>query len=172
MPYVRRVVKLFPTPQLIDNVISETSTEGADAGDTSSRLTSSFAIPFMVPVEGVIQSAPAARSRADAGSNGSTNGNGSSAGSSSGIEASQPGLTFHSASGAPLPPVRSKDGTQTYIPPGAVLPFSITMPSLHYRDDTVQLPPTCQIYQVGMQASVEYVLRVKLQRKGWRMNES
>lgn len=177
MPYARRLVKLYPVPELIDNIVSETSPDGIDESSASARLSTSFAVPFMLPVEGIVHTGPSTRPRDGISEAGPSNSNGSASAtsgqaSSSSAAPRQPTMTFYSASGTPLPPVRSKDGSQTFIPPGAVLPFSITMPSTHYRDDTVQLPPTCQIYQVGMQASVEYVLRVKLQRKGWRMNES
>ncbi|KAK8869558.1 hypothetical protein IAR55_000125 [Kwoniella newhampshirensis] len=72
----------------------------------------------------------------------------------------------------PLDPysLRTKDGAPL-IQPGQTFPFSLKMPTTHYRDDNVQLPPSCEVLQVAIQASVEYVLRVKLTRKGWRMNE-
>jgi hypothetical protein len=59
-----------------------------------------------------------------------------------------------------------------FIAPGATFEFALKMPSHHYRDSHVDLPPTSSIFQVGMQASVEYVLRIKLSRKGWRLNET
>jgi len=59
----------------------------------------------------------------------------------------------------------------TFIPPGQTFEFALKMPSVHFRDSQVELPPTSSIFQVGMQASVEYVLRIKLTRKGWRLNE-
>jgi hypothetical protein len=60
----------------------------------------------------------------------------------------------------------------TFIPPGQTFEFALKMPSVHFRDSQVELPPTSSIFQVGMQASVEYVLRIKLTRKGWRLNET
>jgi len=59
-----------------------------------------------------------------------------------------------------------------FIPPGQTFDFALKMPSVHFRDSQVELPPTASIFQVGMQASVEYVLRIKLTRKGWRLNET
>jgi hypothetical protein len=61
---------------------------------------------------------------------------------------------------------------QQFIAPNTSFEFALKMPSHHYRDSHVDLPPTSSIFQVGMQASVEYVLRVKLTRKGWRLNET
>ena len=60
----------------------------------------------------------------------------------------------------------------TFIPPGQTFEFAMKMPNVHFRDSQVELPPTSSIFQVGMQASVEYVLRIKLTRKGWRLNET
>jgi hypothetical protein len=60
----------------------------------------------------------------------------------------------------------------TFIPPGQTFEFALKMPTVHFRDSQVELPPTSSIFQVGMQASVEYVLRIKLTRKGWRLNET
>jgi hypothetical protein len=79
-----------------------------------------------------------------------------------------------------VPPSASGDGPTAgagkdgipFIPPGQTFEFALKMPSHHYRDSNVDLPPTCSIFQVGMQASVEYVLRIKLSRKGWRLNET
>jgi hypothetical protein len=74
-------------------------------------------------------------------------------------------------SGIPAPGQgASKD--VTFIPPGQTFEFALKMPSVHFRDSQVELPPTSSIFQVGMQASVEYVLRIKLTRKGWRLNET
>lgn len=64
----------------------------------------------------------------------------------------------------------SKDAQ--FIPPGQIFEFAMKMPSVHFRDSQVELPPTSSIFQVGMQASVEFVLRIKLSRKGWRLNET
>ena len=58
------------------------------------------------------------------------------------------------------------------ISPGSSFDFSLPMPNSHYRSENIELPPSCAVMQVGMQSSVEYVLRVKLTRKGWRMNET
>jgi hypothetical protein len=74
-----------------------------------------------------------------------------------------------SAIPAPVPGA-SKD--VTFIPPGQTFEFALKMPTVHFRDSQVELPPTSSIFQVGMQASVEYVLRIKLTRKGWRLNET
>ncbi|OXG21708.1 hypothetical protein C366_01391 [Cryptococcus neoformans Tu401-1] len=66
---------------------------------------------------------------------------------------------------------QTKDG-QLLIEPGTTFPFEIQMPTTHWRGDNIDLPPTCEILQLGLQAAVEYVLRVKVTRKGgWRMNE-
>jgi hypothetical protein len=73
--------------------------------------------------------------------------------------------------GRPLGPMVSK-GRHAYLNPGMVFSFSVTMPHKHRHDATVDLPPSCQVYQVGMQASVEYLLRVRLTRRGWRINET
>ncbi|WVQ78493.1 hypothetical protein IAT38_000579 [Cryptococcus sp. DSM 104549] len=65
---------------------------------------------------------------------------------------------------------RMKDGSPV-ISPNSTFTFTLPMPSSHYKDEDVELPPSCEILQIGLQASVEYVLRVKLSRKGWRMSE-
>lgn len=59
-----------------------------------------------------------------------------------------------------------------FMIPGQTLSFSLKIPAHHYRDEDFELPPSCQVFQVGLQAGVEYVLRVKLSRKGWRLNET
>ena len=61
---------------------------------------------------------------------------------------------------------------QAFLPPGQTFSFSIPMPTHHYRDENIELPPSCQVFQIGIQAGIEYVLRVKLSRKGWRLNET
>ncbi|WWD16181.1 hypothetical protein CI109_100606 [Kwoniella shandongensis] len=72
----------------------------------------------------------------------------------------------------PLDPysLRTKDGAPL-IQPGQTFPFSLNMPTSHFRDEDIQLPPSCEVLQVAIQATVEYVLRVKMIRKGWRLNE-
>ena len=65
----------------------------------------------------------------------------------------------------------TKEGVP-YLEMGQTFEFGLTMPHSHYRDGQAELPPSCQVYQVGMQAGVEYVLRIKMGRKGWRLNES
>lgn len=67
--------------------------------------------------------------------------------------------------------IMTKDGI-LYLTAGQTFDFNLVMPNQHYRDSNVELPPSCQIYQVGMQAGVEYVLRIKMARKGWRLNET
>jgi hypothetical protein len=71
-------------------------------------------------------------------------------------------------SSTPNPSLKSKED---YIPAGKTFPFVIPMPTHHYHEANVELPPSCQVFQVGMQAGVEYVMRVKLIRKKWRLNE-
>ncbi len=61
---------------------------------------------------------------------------------------------------------------QVFMIPGQTFSFSLKIPAHHYRDEDFELPPSCQVFQVGLQAGVEYVLRVKLSRKGWRLNET
>ncbi|RXK42017.1 hypothetical protein M231_00738 [Tremella mesenterica] len=61
---------------------------------------------------------------------------------------------------------------QQFIEPGSTYDFSLTMPSSHYLDENVELPPSCHVLQLGMHASVEYVFRVRLSRKSWRMKET
>lgn len=73
--------------------------------------------------------------------------------------------------GLPFAPTVNKAG-QAYLKHGMVFPFSVTMPHKHRRDATVDLPPSCQVHQADMQANVEYLLRVKLIRRGWRINET
>ncbi|ORX33832.1 hypothetical protein BD324DRAFT_638806 [Kockovaella imperatae] len=58
------------------------------------------------------------------------------------------------------------------VPQNSAFTFSLRMPETYYRDDQVPLPPSAQIFQVGMQCSVEYFLRIKLTRKSWRLNEA
>lgn len=59
-----------------------------------------------------------------------------------------------------------------FMNPDQSFSFSLKIPAHHYRDEDIELPPSCQVFQVGLQAGVEYVLRVKLARKGWRLNET
>ncbi|OCF36382.1 hypothetical protein I316_01629 [Kwoniella heveanensis BCC8398] len=61
--------------------------------------------------------------------------------------------------------------SQPMIAPGTKYNFSLKMPYSYYRDKNVELPPTCDLQQIGLQASVEYVLRVKLSRKRFRWND-
>ncbi|ODO10936.1 hypothetical protein I350_01535 [Cryptococcus amylolentus CBS 6273] len=66
---------------------------------------------------------------------------------------------------------RAKDGT-LLMEGKSEFPFEVEMPSGYWRDQTSELPPTCNIQQSGLQASVEYVIRIKLARKGQlRTNE-
>ncbi|ORY29960.1 hypothetical protein BCR39DRAFT_530320 [Naematelia encephala] len=73
------------------------------------------------------------------------------------------------SNGTQAKPSPSEAGS--FLKPNSVFAFSMTMPSKHYRED-VELPPSAQVFQLGMQASVQYVLRVRLARKGWRLKES
>ncbi|KAK6903239.1 hypothetical protein I203_108504 [Kwoniella mangroviensis CBS 8507] len=68
-------------------------------------------------------------------------------------------------------PLFTKDGLPM-IPPNTSFRFSLQMPTCHYKDTNSELPSSCDLQQVGMQANVEYVLRVKLIRKGLRFNET
>ncbi|WWC89850.1 uncharacterized protein L201_004778 [Kwoniella dendrophila CBS 6074] len=68
-------------------------------------------------------------------------------------------------------PLLTKDG-QPLLPPNTSFSFALQMPNTHFRDANSELPPSCDLQQVGMQANVEYVLRVKLVRKGLRFNET
>ena len=61
---------------------------------------------------------------------------------------------------------------EDFVPQFSEFSFSIRMPEHYYRDEQVALPPSAQIFQVGMQAAVEYFLRIKLTRKSWRLNEA
>ena len=61
---------------------------------------------------------------------------------------------------------------EDFVPQGSAYSFSIRMPESYFRDENVPLPPSAQIFQVGMQAAVEYILRIKLTRKSWRLNET
>jgi hypothetical protein len=63
-------------------------------------------------------------------------------------------------------------GKDTFLAPDQVFHFSIEMPTTHCRLPNTDLPPSTQIFQVGMQAGIEYILRVKLSRKGWRPAET
>jgi len=69
------------------------------------------------------------------------------------------------------PNMEARKEPQVFLTPGQGFDFSLTIPAHHYRDENIDLPPTCQVFQVGIQAGVEYILRVKLSRKGWRLNE-
>jgi hypothetical protein len=93
-----------------------------------------------------------------------------------------PRATGHSTASAPAGPSSEPSAAPTtgqgaskdvtFIPPGQTFEFALKMPTVHFRDSQVELPPTSSFFQVGMQASVEYVLRIKLTRKGWRLNET
>lgn len=72
---------------------------------------------------------------------------------------------------APESQVVGKDGLP-FLAQGQTFEFNLKMPNHHYREGNIELPPTASIFQVGMQAGVEYVLRVKMTRKGWRLNET
>lgn len=72
---------------------------------------------------------------------------------------------------APEPQFVGKDGLP-FLHQGQTFEFNLKMPNHHYREGNIELPPTASIFQVGMQAGVEYVLRVKMTRKGWRLNET
>lgn len=67
---------------------------------------------------------------------------------------------------------RPDEETVNWVPQNRTFDFDLNMPYRHFRDENVELPPSCQIIQVGMQAGIEYYLRVKLTRKGWRLNET
>ena len=78
--------------------------------------------------------------------------------------------TFEPPAAAPTA-INGKE-PQLFMSPGQSFSFSLQIPSHHYRDEDTELPPSCQVFQVGLQAGVEYVLRIKLARKGWRLNEA
>lgn len=82
-----------------------------------------------------------------------------------------PKFTSHGRKQSRASKTMTKEGVP-YLEAGQTFDFGLTMPHTHYRDGQAELPPSCQVYQVGMQAGVEYVLRVKMGRKGWRLNES
>ena len=82
-----------------------------------------------------------------------------------------PKLTAQGRKQSKASKLMTKEGVP-YLEAGQTFEFGLTMPHSHYRDGQAELPPSCQVYQVGMQAGVEYVLRVKMGRKGWRLNES
>jgi hypothetical protein len=92
--------------------------------------------------------------------------------------ASGSGSTAPAQAGPSSEPATAPDTSQTsskdvpFIAQGQKFEFALKMPSVHFRDSQIDLPPTSSIFQVGMQASVEYVLRIKLSRKGWRLNET
>ncbi|WWC60810.1 uncharacterized protein I303_103386 [Kwoniella dejecticola CBS 10117] len=65
----------------------------------------------------------------------------------------------------------TKDG-HPIVPQNTSYSFSLQMPNTHYKDTNSELPPSCDLQQVGMQANVEYVLRAKLVRRGLRFNET
>ena len=81
------------------------------------------------------------------------------------------GLVHHNTNCLSPAPIRTKNG-HAYLPPGTVFPFSITLPHLYWTDKSVELPPFCQIFQVALQARVEYILGLKLSRRSWRPNET
>ncbi|WVW82768.1 hypothetical protein I302_104779 [Kwoniella bestiolae CBS 10118] len=87
-------------------------------------------------------------------------------------ESSQPSSTTNLLPSEPsTEPLLTKDG-QPMISPNTLFTFSLQMPNCHFKDENSELPPSCDLQQVGMQANVEYVLRVKLVRKGLRFNET
>lgn len=98
--------------------------------------------------------------------------NGASGTSGSNGTGTAPVVLDNSEIGAapPTQPV-GKDGLP-FITPGQKFEFNLKMPNHHYRETNIELPPTASIFQVGMQAGVEYVLRIKMSRKGWRLNET
>ncbi|WRT67422.1 uncharacterized protein IL334_004393 [Kwoniella shivajii] len=86
-------------------------------------------------------------------------------------ETAQSSSAPHVASTSSAEQPKTKDG-QPLITPNSSFEFSLQMPSTHFKDSNGELPPTCDLQQLGMQASVDYVLRVKLVRKGLRFNET
>ncbi|WVQ98993.1 hypothetical protein IAU59_006125 [Kwoniella sp. CBS 9459] len=148
LPLARRKVQLFPPPSSASPT-PRTPTESTNAA-ANSNGTSASTQPLSSTPSASETSVPAT-----AASTGSA-------------------LASNSASG-PTPSAgsagaKSKDGQPT-IAPGSKYSFSLKMPSAYYRDKNVELPPTCDLQQIGLQASVEYILRVKLSRKRFRWND-
>ena len=147
LPLCRRHQVLYPPTDYTEDATTEepTVTVGADGIQADPPIT-----PAANNVNGAASSsAPGPSSQA-----GSSTAPGSSAAQST--SSAQP---------------NGKDGVP-FLAPGQTFEFALKMPSHHYRDSNVDLPPTSSIFQVGMQASVEYVLRIKMSRKGWRLNET
>jgi len=142
LPLTRRLIKLYPP---------EPSSDGY--GRHSTTISPN-------PIEATVPSPTVTASTSAAGS--------TAANSSSSPTAEQAhgGVV---GGGAPKTITVGKD---TYLAPDQLFYFSIEMPKTHYREENFELPPSAQIFQVGLQAGVEYVLQVKLSRKSWRLSES
>lgn len=164
LPLVRRQVKLYPEEQPAEDVVRDdfTTLSSATAAATAAGTTTA---PPAVP-----------------NSTTTTTSSGAAGASETAPPTATPAPATPSTPTSPTSPLArisafqkqkkvGKDGVP-YLVQGQSFPFSLTMPHSHYRDGSSELPPSCQIYQVGMQAGVEYVMRVKMGRKGWRMNET
>jgi hypothetical protein len=147
LPLCRRHQVLYPPTDYTEDATTEepTVTVGADG------------IQADPPATPAVNSANGATSVPAAGS------------SSQGGPSATPGTS--NAQPNPSTQPNGKDAVP-FLNPGQTFEFALKMPSHHYRDSNVDLPPTSSIFQVGMQASVEYVLRIKMSRKGWRLNET
>ena len=156
LPLCRRMQVLYPppTPEAEGNQEESTVTISADGVE---RHTRSATEPS------------GSGSGSGSGSTATANPNGTPSSTSNGttpvvLDNAEIGLA------PPSQPV-GKDGLP-FMTPGQKFEFNLKMPNHHYRESNIELPPTASIFQVGMQAGVEYVLRIKMSRKGWRLNET
>ncbi|WVF71919.1 hypothetical protein IAT40_006729 [Kwoniella sp. CBS 6097] len=148
LPLARRKIQLFPPPSSPSSTPRAPVEPGA-ATDSSNDTSTPTQLSSSVP------------STADTPAASTSSGSASAAATPNAAAGDTPSIPAGT---------KTKDGQPT-IAPGSKYSFSLKMPNAYYRDKNVELPPTCDLQQIGLQASVEYILRVKLSRKRFRWND-
>lgn len=154
LPLCRRMQVLYPTP-----------TPEPESSQEESTVT--------ISADGVERHTGPATQASASGSGPAATATGNSNGPSTSTSNGTAPIVLDNAEIGSSPPSQpvGKDGLP-FMTPGQKFDFNLKMPNHHYRESNIELPPTASIFQVGMQAGVEYVLRIKMSRKGWRLNET
>jgi hypothetical protein len=67
------------------------------------------------------------------------------------------------------PPAGEEEPTE--LEDGQVFNFSFPFPTTYPTNPALELPPSISVAQYALQSEVTYWLKIKLKRKGWRMND-
>lgn len=63
------------------------------------------------------------------------------------------------------------DGESTELEDGQTFNFSLTMPTQYPTNPAMDLPPSVSVAQFALQSEVTYWFKIRMKRKGWRLND-